>query len=302
MPQDVFDTIDKESKGDVFDQIHAASTPPDTRTLAQRQADSKAAADAAAPQYGSALFNQIKQNWANRNLGPDGKPMQVETGMDTPESRLLSLAVPLGAASEGMGAMEAFKAGPIPSLFQALKTRVLPSAAHAGAAFNEIEQAAGSLPTDTSKAYQIAEEAKKMSTLGASPPPKPIADLLKLQQPGAVMVGGAPVPIEPPPLPYSDTRVLASNAGDLAGSEKLAMNDAMKAKLGQFYGALKDANRDVAAKVGMGDLYDAAINEYRRAKTVQDALAVAKKWGVRAALTAVGLKAGYSLWNEITGK
>ena len=80
------------------------------------------------------------------------------------------------------------------------------------------------------------------------------------------------------------------------------MAPVMKAQVSKFSQAMKDANRGAAESIGMGDLYDSAMKEYRQAKTISEAADTVKKWSVRAALGAVGLKAGYSLWNELTGK
>ena len=47
----------------------------------------------------------------------------------------------------------------------------------------------------------------------------------------------------------------------------------------------------------MGDVYDAAIKEYRQAKTLGEGLDIAKKWATRAALGGTAFEVGRYLWN-----
>jgi anti-sigma factor RsiW len=84
------------------------------------------------------------------------------------------------------------------------------------------------------------------------------------------------------------------------------MNAKMQAQVAEFASAMKDANREAAVKVGMGEIYDAAMKEYRQAKTLQEASDVLKKWAPRVAIRALqgltvgaGAAAGYNLYEQL---
>lgn len=226
----------------------------------------------------------------------------ADTGMDSPAVKLLQTAIPGSAATAGMGLAEAFKSGPLVKPAANLFNRMMPSAERAGANFQTIMGAAKDVPLDTSQAYKVGERTEQLAAHGSSAPPKPLSDFMKLAKPSTAMVGGQPVAIEPPPMTYETGRDFASAAGRLSATEAAGMDGPMKAQLTQFAQAMKTANREAAASVGMGKLYDAAMKEYRQAKTIEDAAEILKKWVPRA-VAAMGLgaagAAGVKLYQEL---
>ena len=196
-----------------------------------------------------------------------GKPDQAATA----GGQILTQTIPAvygtaeGAAKIGIGAKNAIQAA-------------LPNEARAGANLEAIKQAAGNVPIDTGAVEAIAARAQELRQRGASMP-KVINDFIKNRKP-ALDESGAPIP--PDPMTYNVGRDFASNAGRLSADEASRMIPPMKAQVAQFAQALKDANREAAVKVGMGDLYDSAIKEYRNAKTISDAKDILKKYSIAA--------------------
>ena len=95
----------------------------------------------------------------------------------------------------------------------------------------------------------------------------------------------------PPPgqMLYPEGRLFAQNAGRLSASDRLASTPNMQRLTGQFYVALRDANRSAAESIGMGKEYDAAMSKYagaaNREKLMQNLGEFAKnevvKWAIR---------------------
>lgn len=167
-------------------------------------------------------------------------------------------------------------------------TGLMPSTANAGAKFESVMGAAKDVPIDTAAADDIMARAEELRQRGSTLP-KVLRDYAKARSTGE-------------PMTYETGRDFASNAGALSAREATATNAKMQAQVNQFAAAMKDANREAAVKVGMGDLYDAAIKEYRQAKTMSDAAQVIKKWGTRAALAATlgaAGKAGYDIYERL---
>jgi hypothetical protein len=186
------------------------------------------------------------------------------------------------------------------NLASAAKAKFLPSAERAGQKFQQVAAAANDVPLNTAGAQTAVEKAQQIAKFGGPELPKPLADFANLTRPGAVTIPGSkiPVAIEPPPLNYEGGRLLATNTGDLLGSGELNKPQ-MKRAVGEFYDAMKSANREAAAKVGLGDVYDSAMKEFRQAKTIQQGVDILKKWGIAAAITlgggGIALKAGKEL-------
>lgn len=240
------------------------------------------------------------------NTAPEAKTMSTPA-----TDALVGGAIPGGAGTETMGAADAISNSPVAqgakAAVQALRDRVispissalrLPSTESAGAKFQQVMDAARDVPIDTSTAQTAVQRAQELRAAGSTMP-KVMNDFSKTTQP--IQVGDAQV--TPPPLTYEQGRDFASNAGALSTRETTAMNSKMQRQVTQFSMALKDANRQAATQVGMGELYDQAMKEYRQAKTLEDAAEVLKKYGVKAA-AAAGLgaagTAGYSIYRDLT--
>ncbi len=220
----------------------------------------------------------------------------VDTGMDSPAVKLLAAAVPGGAATEGMGIVDGLKSASAVQLAKAIRN-LIPSTKRAGVLFDQVMAAAKDVPIETSTTVPIIERAQQIDAAGGSPLPRVLKKFVKASSPGESPFSDV--------LTYKEGRDFASNAGSQSIKAVTAQNAQMQRQVAQFADAMKTANREAAAKVGMGDLYDQAMKEYRQAKTLQDAAAVLQKWGLRAgaaALLGAGGVAGVKLYGELTGK
>lgn len=173
------------------------------------------------------------------------------------------------------------KAGDL-NLFSKLKSAI-PSTASAGEKFQTVLSAAKDVPLNTSAAEDALARAQELRQRGSSMP-KVLNDFAKTRKPIAGDFAGTPIEMRPDPLTYAAGRDFASNAGEVSSRETSAMTPVMKRQVTQFSIAMKDANRQAAQSVGMGDLYDAAMKEYKQAKTLRDASDVIKKYALKAAI------------------
>jgi hypothetical protein len=165
----------------------------------------------------------------------------------------------------------------VPTVFDKLRT-LIPSKASAGAKLQQIRGVAKDVPLNTSPAEQIAQESKELAATGASNPAKPVRDFIKNRAPVKAKFAGQRVAMSPDPMTYETGFDFASNAGRVSAEEGLKLSPNQARKLAQFTHAMKAANREAAASVGMGDLYDQAMKEYARASNMEEAAKVLKKW------------------------
>lgn len=217
------------------------------------------------------------------------------SGMNSPEVALLSAAVPGAAATEGMGIGAAAAESPAMQAIRAVRNK-FPNLTSAGSKFDQVMAAAKDVPIDTAPANEVLARAQELRQRGSSFP-KVMNDFAKAQKAGAASA-------EPFSnlMTYKEGRDFASSAGALSTREATAMNATMQRQVGEFAQALKTANREAAVKVGMGDLYDSAMKEYRQAKTIQGAGEVLKKHAWQAALTAGGVTYAGKVIREVFGK
>lgn len=213
-------------------------------------------------------------------------------GYDNPATAWMAAGIPGTATTEAMG--QAAKEGP---LVAALR-RLVPSTASAGEKFQQVMGAAKDIPLDLSKADEAIARAQELRTRGSSFP-KVFSDYVKNRKAAAGDFMSQPVT---EPMTYEVGRDFASNASGLSSREATALNSKMHRQVAEFSSAMKTANREAAAKVGMGDLYDQAMKEYRQAKSAQDAAAVIKKYAVRGALGVALTGGGVALVKELTGQ
>lgn len=173
-------------------------------------------------------------------------------------------------------------------------TEAIPSRARAGANFQRVMEVAQNVPLDVTAAEQVAQRAAELGKRGSTMP-KIFRDFARqrnvMPQPSDFVPNAETSPV----MDYRTGRDFASNAGALSVTERMAANPQMGRQVAQFADAMKTANREAAVKVGMGDLYDQAMKEYRQASTMQAAADVVKKYALRAGLTGLGLAEAYHL-------
>lgn len=170
----------------------------------------------------------------------------------------------------------------------------LPSKAAASAKFEQVMNAAGDLPVESADAAKAVARAYELKRTTKTTPPGVLRAFNELSQQTDIL--GNKVP-----LTLRETSDMASAAGRLSSSERQGLNRPMKAQVTAFYDAIKTANRDTATKAGMGELYDQAINEYRRANTLGAAADVLRKYAVRAVFYAAlgaGGTAGHDIYRK----
>ncbi len=190
---------------------------------------------------------------------------------------VLSQTVPAVA-----GGVEAIKAGVnrIPGI---------PTAAKAGAKFEQVMSKAKDVPVNTAAADEALARAQELRQRGSTMP-KVMNDYAKRRKPVTADFGGQSVEMAAEPMTYQEGRDFASNAGAMSTRETTALNAKMQAQVKQFARAMKDANRGAAKEVGMESLYDRAMTEYRVAKNIEEKMAIVKKWAWRAGAGYAGVK------------
>lgn len=296
----------------------AAPREEDLRSPGQVMIDQM---DAVASGVKNAPITVPKGLWEMLKMGLSGNAMGLAKGMAggaKPLGTLARGAAALAApniADEGPTSVEWKQAGEAAgtniaatlaaplleggaNVFSAAKARMLPTKAGAGAKFERVMSAARDVPIDLSATEPIIQRAQELAQRGSSAAPKVLRDFIKNRKSGNFM--SQPVAAEP--MSYEVGRDFASNAGRVSADEASRMADSMRAQVSKFAKAMKDANREAASSVGMEDLYDQAMKEYRQAKTIEEAGAVIKKFATKAAITAAGLGAGYSIFNELRGQ
>lgn len=168
--------------------------------------------------------------------------------------------------------------------------------APATAKFETVMAAAKDVPLHLGDVDDIALRARELAGQGAKTPgrgstlPKVFSDYIKHREQNI-------------PMTYEIGRDFAKTAGRISASEKMSSTGEMEAVLAKFSNALKTANREAAAKVGMGSVYDQAMKEYRLAATVAEKSEIIKKWGFRALVTgalAGSGAAGVDLYNKLS--
>lgn len=175
--------------------------------------------------------------------------------------------------------------------WNAIKSR-LPSEARAGSLFNQVKAVAKDVPIDTSAAQNAVEAAKDIRATGGGNLPTPMSKFNQRMQPVTGKFAGQKVTMQPQDMTYEEGFKFASNAGRVSSQAAQDMTPAMKRQLGTFAKAMKDANREAAVRVGMGDTYDAAMKEYRNAKTIEDKVNIIKEHGVTVLAGAAATTAG----------
>lgn len=171
------------------------------------------------------------------------------------------------------------------TLFQTMRN--WPSKARAGAKFQQVMAKAADQPINTKTAQTVADRAVELKQTGASMP-KVFNDFTKNRSKAAAEFMTQPVA---EPMTYKTGRDFATNAGALSVKETTRLSPQMKSQVSQFAKAMKDANREAAVQVGMGDLYDQAMKEYSQAMDLEAKKEVLKKFATTAVIGYAGLKA-----------
>jgi hypothetical protein len=171
----------------------------------------------------------------------------------------LSFAAPEGAIATGRAARG-----------------LLPSVEHAGQAFSEVKGAAGGIPVDLSEPGNIALNISELAKKGGAMP-KVVRDFVNWT-----------TDPKRPPLTFSDARDFYSAASRLSADEAQRLTPVMKRQIGMFTRALGDSIQQAAETAGKGEEFSGAMNEYRRAKGLQDFGEATKDVMKKAAIGTIG--------------
>jgi hypothetical protein len=171
-----------------------------------------------------------------------------------------------GGLGEAIGLLSPFALARVPGAVRA----IAPSAkiAEAGTALESVSKAAGHLPIDVAGPGQAALDAERLASAGGTMP-KVMSDFLeRTSNP------------QKPPLTFSEARDFYSNASRLSSAEYSSLTPVMQRAVGDFRAALDASLTKTAGQVGMGDVYDQAMQQYRtamqRQATIRELKGVAK--------------------------
>lgn len=253
--------------------LHIGTNQPSPAELASRQAQSKAAFEANQPSLAGGFASEaVKNAKALVEAAYDPFP-GAATGMESPAVAFAGMASPKG---------------------------IIPSAARASKGFQTVMEQAKDIPINTDAISQIVARAKELKATGSSMP-KVVADMARaLANPVKAVVTdpNAGVTAIKEGIPYSMGRDFATSAGRLSAAERLATNPPMASQVSKLAEALKSANREVADSVGLGKVYDEAIDEYRRVMkvaNVKDAIKNIAKSSVGRGI-GIGIGGGLGGW------
>lgn len=162
----------------------------------------------------------------------------------------------------------------------------IPSLEKAKALFQQVDAAAGKVKVDVGDAQDVAFEAEKLASAGGYLP-KVFRDFIR-----------ETTNAKNPAMDFSRARKFASNSSKLSATESMAINKApaMKALVSKFADTLRTATDDAAEQAGVGDQFDAAMQQYARAggfrSTKEAALDALKKKILPGGAIGVGFAGG----------
>lgn len=216
-------------------------------------------------------LNLIKQGAHETvNGGFLGGPVHIAEGLLPGGPMIHQAAGDIQAGNYGAGLA---RIGEVAAPFALAKgVDAIPRMSRASTNFDTVMSGARNEPINTAPARTITDRALTLASRGGTAP-KVVGDFDRATTPAAP--GSAP-----PPITYEAGRDFASNAGKLSTTESQAMKGDMGRQVKLLSQALNDANRDAAARVGLGSQYDAAMKEYRQANQIQSGVKTAAKIAV----------------------
>src|ERR1051325_6663598 len=307
--------IPQEAKAQLWDLKHAASAPnPNQAILDAQKAKFPTKAEGGSPDLpwyagylggastGSAATPANAMDlvagvdpvtlW-NRLTGAAAtviNPLLPAGGVKNPKASLppMNPQQDIGAKAATLGAVaDAVDPKTVSNAWDRIKSAI-PSTTRADIAFDKIRTAAKDVPVDLQDAYKVIQRAKELEASAHGPISLGMTKVEQALQP--MRVGEEGLVVNPPAMKYPQSFDIASAAKSPSVLEKTGQTGMMQAQVKEFAKALQTANREAAAKVGMGDVFDQAMKEYHQGKNLEDAMAVAKKYAIRTALGLVGLK------------
>lgn len=209
----------------------------------------------AQPATNDAAFQSARSGTAYTNT-----PQMVGGGLET----LGELALPVGEAA-----------------------KAVPTAAKAGAKFQEVMSAARTLPVDVNGPGQVALRIQELADRGGSMPMAVRKFLGRITNPA----GGD--------LTYEEARDFASNISRLSANEYQRLTPVVAREVANLRVALNDAVAKTAQSAGKLDEYRSAMREYARAMQLRDAISSVAEGAKRSVPYATAAGAGAWLTSRI---
>lgn len=231
----------------------------------------------------------IGETAVNAGVIPGVQPAAFDPAMRNPVFRAADDAMAPTNTAQTVGKVGEQVAETLLPIGAAGKAAVeaIPSAARAGAKFQEVMGAAKSIPIDVSAPGNVALRIQELADRGASMPMAVRKFITHVTDPAK------------PPMTYETARDFASNISKLSANEAQRLTPTVAREVAGMRVALNKAVADAAAKAGKGAEYAQAMSEYARAKhltgILDDVIEGAKKTAPYA--TAAG--AGYWLTKQI---
>jgi hypothetical protein len=219
----------------------------------------------------SSILNKLNQNPTLPRVDPNrptGLPtMELPASIDKPKN----ISGTVGSALPDIALM-ATPAGELASAAKGVAGAVLPSAARAGAKFEQVMGAAKDVPVNVEPLGQVALRIMELAERGGTMPRAVSKLLLRITNPSKT------------PMNYKEARDFASNIGRLSVDEMNRLTPVMKRQVADLAAQLNKANAEAARAAGKGAEYKAAMREYANAMKMRDALDVVIKKAKKAAL------------------
>ena len=167
----------------------------------------------------------------------------------------------------------------------------VPTAAKAGAKFQDVMGAAKNFPVDVNAPGEVALRIQQLAERGSSMPMVVRKFLTHITDP------------EKPPMTYEVARDFASNISRLSSQEYQRLTPVVAREVAGLRVALNKSVADAAKAAGKGAEYAQAMSQYARAMKIRDAvdaaIAGAKKAVLPAALVGGAAGAGYWVTKQL---
>lgn len=315
MPQDIFDKIKQQ---DVFDKLATKPKPEPLKGVDDptRDMEPREHQNALWSAFGGGLLGPLSARGPENAQGEaPWKVPDIITGLakaatsSLPEQwqQLKGLPAALQGRAQGITSADPLQraetAGQLtmelPAVIQGARgvakgvKSALPSRARAGANLDTIRANIGEMTQDMTQPSNVAARMRELQMTGHGSMPG-VATAVERRTVGPASLGK--------PVTYSEGFDMASAAGKLSAAEKMAMKGQMPSQVKKLADALRTSNREVAVKAGMGELYDAAIKEYRQAARLSSGAGAAVKIAAKYVVPTVGSVAAWEAIKKVFGK
>lgn len=199
----------------------------------------------------------------NAGIVPGGMPAGFDPAMRNPVFRAADEAMTPTNTAQHVGKLGEQVAEVLLPIGAAAKAGIeaIPSAARAGAKFQDVMGAAKSIPINPEAPGQIALRIQQLADRGGGSMPRPVSQFLqRVTNPDKA------------PLAYEEARDFASGISRLSANDAMRAGPAVMREIQGLRVALNKSVADAAAKAGKGAHYAEAMTEYAKAKRLSGLL------------------------------